>query len=112
MRTIAVIAIALLSAAAGPRQEGSHAVTISARRYAFSPARLEVHRGDIVRITLETGDIPHSFTIDALRICKRATRGQPVTFEFLAQEAGTFPFYCSLTAEDGCRAMRGELVVR
>jgi heme/copper-type cytochrome/quinol oxidase subunit 2 len=34
-----------------------------------------------------------------------------VTFEFRADRAGTFPFYCNLTIDDGCREMRGELVV-
>jgi heme/copper-type cytochrome/quinol oxidase subunit 2 len=37
--------------------------------------------------------------------------GGTVTFEFLADRAGTFPFYCSLTIEDGCREMKGQLVV-
>lgn len=68
--------------------------------------------GDIVAIALEAEDIPHSFAIDALRICQRATPGTKVTFEFRVEERGTFPFYCSLTADPGCRQMHGELVVR
>jgi heme/copper-type cytochrome/quinol oxidase subunit 2 len=38
--------------------------TITARRYAFDPARIEVSRNDIVRITLIAEDVPHGFTID------------------------------------------------
>jgi heme/copper-type cytochrome/quinol oxidase subunit 2 len=34
-----------------------------------------------------------------------------VTFEFRADKTGAFTFYCNLTVEDGCRQMRGELVV-
>jgi plastocyanin len=34
-----------------------------------------------------------------------------VTFEFRADRAGTFPYYCNLQVEDGCRQMRGVLVV-
>ena len=30
----------------------------------------------------------------------------------VAEKAGTFPFYCNLQTEDGCRQMRGELVVK
>jgi len=37
--------------------------------------------------------------------------GQTVTFEFRADQAGTFPIYCNLRQEDGCRDMRGALVV-
>jgi hypothetical protein len=35
-----------------------------------------------------------------------------VTFEFRADQAGTFPFYCNLSQDERCRQMRGELVVR
>ncbi|HWP99820.1 MAG TPA: cupredoxin domain-containing protein [Vicinamibacterales bacterium] len=85
---------------------------VSARRYRFTPPSLEVSQGDIVKITLEAEDIPHSFTIDAYRIAKRAAPGQSVTFEFRADRAGRFPFYCNLTIDEGCRDMKGELVVR
>lgn len=85
---------------------------VIARRYAFSPSRLEVNQGDLVKISLMTEDIPHTLTIDAYRVSKRATPGRSATIEFVADSPGTYPFYCSLTAEDGCRKMRGELVVR
>ena len=83
-----------------------------ARRYAFVPARIEVFEGDLVKIELRTDDIAHSLTIDDYRIAKRVGPGQPVTFEFRAERAGTFPFYCDLQNEAGCRTMRGELVVK
>jgi heme/copper-type cytochrome/quinol oxidase subunit 2 len=51
-------------------------------------------------------------TIDSYRISKRVSPGQPVTFEFRADHPGTFPYYCNLQIDDGCRRMRGELVVR
>lgn len=87
-------------------------ITVKARRYAFSPARIEVNQGDIVRITLVAEDIPHSFTIDEYRISKRAASARSVTFEFCAEKPGKFVYYCSLTSDEGCRDMRGELLVR
>lgn len=86
--------------------------TVSAQRYRFEPARIEVTEGDVVRITLTTKDIPHSFTIDAYRLAKRVSPGHAVTFEFRADKAGTFPYYCNLKIDDGCRNMKGQLVVR
>jgi len=87
-------------------------VTVVAKKYSFSPARIEVEQDDIVKITLKTEDVPHSFTIDKpYRISKRAAPGQAVTFEFRADQAGTFTYYCELTADERCREMRGELVV-
>ena len=86
-------------------------VTVTARKYAFDPARIEVNQNDLVRVTLRSEDIPHSFTIDSYRIAKRVGAGQVVTFEFRADQAGSFPIYCNLRQEDGCRNMHGELVV-
>jgi heme/copper-type cytochrome/quinol oxidase subunit 2 len=87
-------------------------VSVTARKYAFDPPRIEVAQDDLVRIELRTLDIAHSLTIDAYRISKRVSPGAPVTFEFRADREGTFPIYCNLQIDDGCRQMRGELVVR
>lgn len=86
-------------------------MVVDARKFAFTPERIEVSEGDLVRITLIAGDIPHSFTVDAYKIAKRGEPGKPVTFEFLADHTGTFRFYCNLTIDDGCKKMAGELVV-
>ena len=91
---------------------------VSAHKYAFvvegqPTPRIEVQQGDIVQITFSADDIPHSFTIDEYRIAKRAEPGKPVKFEFRADKVTDGPviFYCNLTLDDGCRKMRGELVV-
>jgi len=85
---------------------------VSARKYRFDPPRIEVNQDDLVRVRLSTEDIAHSLTIDEYRIAKRVSPGQPVTFEFRADRPGTFPIYCNLKIDDGCRQMRGELVVK
>jgi len=108
---LVVAAAACSGDAALAQEQGRHEIVISAKRYAFSQPRIEVAVNDVVKITLVAEDIPHSFTIDEYRVSKRAAPGRPVTFEFRADRAGTFPFYCNLTIEDGCRGMRGELVV-
>ena len=53
--------------------------------------------------------MPVSFAIDAYRIIKRVAGKTSVTFEFRADQAGTFPFYCNLTTDPGCKDMRGVL---
>ena len=114
VRTGALVAglSALSGAVPRSQQTPHHDFTVVARRYAFEPPRLEVHQNDLVRITLRSEDIPHSFVIDSLRIVKKVTSGQDVTFEFLADRTGEFPYYCNLTIEEGCRHMSGRLVVR
>ena len=85
---------------------------VTLHRYAFDPPRLEVNQDDLVKIELRTDDIAHSLTIDDYRIAKRVGPGQPVTFEFRADRAGTFPYYCNLQVDEGCRKMRGQLIVK
>ncbi len=106
---VALAAVVLEAQDQGPT---ARHYSVAARRYTFDPPRIEVNQDDLIRITLNADDIAHSLTIDAYRIAKRANPGQPVTFEFRADQAGTFPYYCNLQLDDGCRRMRGELVVK
>lgn len=115
-RTVTSLAVLLtavvgLGVASLAQEQGRYEITLTAKRYEFSQTRIEVAANDVVRITLVAEDIPHAFAVDEYRISKRAAPGRPVTFEFRADKPGTFPFYCNLTAEEGCRGMRGELVV-
>jgi len=112
--SVSLLALVVSVAAVAAQEQGptSRPIRISASRYAFDPPRIEVNQDDLVQIEMRTSDIAHSWTVDAYRIAKRAAPGHPVTFEFRADKAGTFPYYCNLQIEDGCRKMRGELVVR
>lgn len=107
--SVSATALAAQDAGRAPQE-----IRIVARKYSFSPQRIDVQENDLVKVTMETADIPHSFVVDDdhYRIAKRATQGHPAVFEFRADKAGTFPFYCNLTADSGCSNMRGELVVR
>ena len=87
--------------------------TVVGDQFAFSPTPIEVQKDDLVQIKFTAKDIAHSFTIDVpYRISKRAGAGPSVVFEFRADEAGRFRFYCNLTQDERCKQMKGELVVR
>ena len=64
-----------------------------------------------MKVTLVSEDIAHSFVVDEYRIARKVVPGGAVTFEFLADKTGSFTIYCSLTIDDGCRSMKGQLVV-
>ncbi len=101
------------AAAAAGQEQGPNRrdFTIVARGAAFVPDRLEVSQDDLVKITFTSDDRPASFAIDAYRIVKRAAGGQTITFEFRADQAGTFTFYCSLS-DERCKDMKGLLIVK
>ena len=109
---VSFLIFALVAAFAQDQGPTVKPFVIKAHRYAFDPQRIEVNQDDLIKIQLHTDDIAHSLTIDDYRIAKRVGPGQPVTFEFRADRAGEFPFYCNLQAEDGCRQMRGVLIVK
>ena len=76
---------------------------------------IRVNLGELVRITFEAQDIPHSFTTmetsPHYRIARRAEPGKPVTFDFRADRAGTVRIECTLTIDPKCREMHLELIV-
>ena len=117
--TLAAFVLLLVSVAAQgsvAAQDTSQAqvreFTVTGNRYAFSPASLSVNKNDLVKITFTAQDIPHSFTVEGYRIMKRAGAGQTVTFEFRADQAGTFTFYCNLSQDAKCKDMKGTLTVK
>ena len=69
---------------------------------------IRVNLGELVRITFEAQDIPHSFTTEETsphyRIARRAEPGKPVTFDFRADQVGEVPIRCTLTIDPKCQA--------
>ena len=113
LRWTALVLGVTLGLTAALAQEGREArFSVSAHKYAFAPALLDVQQDDLVRVTLTSTDIPHSFTIDKYRIAKRVEPGKTVVFEFRADQPGRFPIYCNLTLDEKCKEMHGELVVK
>jgi hypothetical protein len=50
---------------------------------------------------------------DHYRIDRRADKGKPVTFRFLADKVGEFEIKCTLTIDPRCaKEMRGKLIVQ
>jgi len=105
------VAVSLYGHAQEPAQNRRE-FTIVAKDHVFTPDKLDVSQDDLVKITLRSEDVPVSFAIDAYRIVKRVPGKTSVTFEFRADQAGAFPFYCNLTTDAACKDMRGTLSVR
>jgi len=111
-QVVLLLAVALAPAAYQDQGPTTKPFTVVVRRYAFNPPRIEVDQDDLVKIELRSEDIAHSLTIDEYRISKRVSADQPVMFEFRADRPGTFTYYCNLRIDDGCRRMRGQLIVK
>lgn len=103
----------LLGVGSGRSDDGSgKAIEVTAARYRFEPATLEVTEGDHVVLTLHSADGTHGISIPQFKVKTAIPKGgAPVTVEFVATKAGTFPFECSEYCGSGHRQMKGRLVV-
>jgi heme/copper-type cytochrome/quinol oxidase subunit 2 len=110
--TLLVIGPAAVRLLAQDQPPNRREFTVTAKQFRFSPAHIEVTKDDLVRLTVRSEDSAYSLTIDAYRISKRVPAGGSTTFEFRADQTGTFPFYSNLTSDSRHQQMRGELVVR
>ncbi len=99
-----------LSAFAAPAPQ-TREITIDARAFAYAPASIEIHRGDIVNLTLEAMDAAHGLSIDGYDINLQAEPGQSAHATFVADKAGRFKFRCSISCGPLHPFMIGELKV-
>lgn len=85
-------------------------VFMTSVRSHLTPDRVEVKKGDTVtwHITnVETAqDATHGFQLDGHNISLSIEPGETATFEFVADQDGTFPFYCT----EFCSALHLEMM--
>ena len=102
----------LPNGAASSTAEVAQRFEVTASRYAFDPARIEVRRGDVVELVLRSADTDHGLAIKAYAVKVAIPKGgQTVGVSFVASRVGTFPIECSEYCGSGHKRMRGELVV-
>ena len=85
--------------------------TITARQWQFDPSTITVQQGDMVKLSIQSMDVTHGFSLSAFGINEQLSPGKTVNIEFVADKKGTFPFACSVVCGSGHTGMRGTLVV-
>lgn len=86
---------------------------VTASRYRFEPALIEVEEGDRVVLRLHSVDGPHGIAIKGQKAKASIPEdGSLVTVEFVAGKAGVFPFACNEYCGPGHSRMQGRLVVK
>lgn len=87
-------------------------IEVVASRFAFVPARIEVTKGEHIRLVVASVDGVHGVAIKKFRVEKTVPRGgTPVTIDFVAMAPGEFPILCSEYCGKGHDDMKGMLVV-
>jgi cytochrome c oxidase subunit II len=111
---LAACALAALSAAGQDAAPAApvRKITITAKKYEFSPSKIELKVGEPVDITLEPQDATHGFTCKELGIDKVVVeKGKSQTFRVTPQKAGTYEFKCAKWCGFGHGKMKGEILV-
>lgn len=85
--------------------------TVTGSNYAFVPTTLTVKKGDTVKIVFKNSGGFHDFVIDEFNVSSgRINGGEETAFEFVADRAGTFEYYCSVGTHRAM-GMKGTLTV-
>jgi len=115
-----------------PQTAATRHISVDARRFGYTPARISINKGDTVILRFSTSDVTHGFQLDGHPIDLIARRG--VSFQknlwqeekghlktdwnrvssvkFVAHRSGKFVFRCTETCGNLHPFMTGELIVK
>lgn len=97
--------------AAGGIELATREFTIDASNFSFSESEIEVNRGERVRITLTNTVGTHDLVVEGYDVRTQILQaGESETIEFIADEVGTFEYYCSI-GNHRATGMVGTLIV-
>lgn len=78
----------------------------------WDPSRVVVREGEVLRLTLRSMDITHSFVIPDLGVDSGPLKpGETVVLELQVERPGVYVFYCGIWCSPKHEEMRGRLIV-
>jgi len=69
-------------------------IEITAKRFAFSPDKITLKKGQTVKLRLHSADVTHGFFLRPLKIDEEIPAGQTTDVTVTPQVAGTFTTIC------------------
>ncbi|MEN9328543.1 MAG: hypothetical protein RI947_1351 [Candidatus Parcubacteria bacterium] len=92
--------------------EGVKEFTVTGSNFSFDTKEIKVKKGDTVKVTFKNADGMHDFIIDEFNVkTKQIKGGEEETVEFVADQTGTFEYYCSV-GQHRQNGMVGKLIVQ
>lgn len=76
-------------------QPGPERIAIVAKRYAFQPAEITVHKGQPVTLELTSADVTHGLAVKELNIKTEIKKEKTADVTFTPETVGTFIGKCS-----------------
>lgn len=95
----------------GAGMEKSVEISVTAKRWEFDPSTVRVTKGDRVKLSIESTDVTHGFSIPDFNVSATLKPNETTKVEFVADKAGTFTFSCNVFCGSGHPTMKGTLIV-
>ncbi len=95
----------------GQVKDGVRVVSVTAKKFEFTPSTIIVKQGEPVRLEVTSQDVEHGLQIKDFGIEKPLPPKETVEFEFTPEDPGSHHFHCSVYCGKGHDQMHGELIV-
>jgi cytochrome c oxidase subunit 2 len=109
-----LIVLALLNGAAPAAlaaKPAARVIHVTAKKFEYAPAVIELKVGEPVVIEITSLDRKHGFSAPELGIDAVIVPGKTARVRFVPDRAGTFVFHCSVFCGSGHEGMTGQIVV-
>ena len=122
-RIAAALAVGIAAALAASAQDPTPApppsssgdarkVEVTAKKYEFTPSKIDMKVGEAVDLVITAEDATHGFTCKDLGVDKVVIeKGKSETVRITPTKAGTYEFKCAKWCGFGHGKMKGEIVV-
>jgi cytochrome c oxidase subunit 2 len=84
----------LLSGTGRVSADNLRVVEITAKRFAFSPDKITLKKGQTVKLRLHSEDVTHGFFLRPLKLDEEIPAGETTEVIVTPQQAGTFTTIC------------------
>jgi len=110
---LAVVTSTTAGAASQAREPAAKDIAISAKKYEFTPNKIEVPVGTVVKFVVTATDNDHGFEIEGVKdSCVEIKKGETGTLTYTAAKAGSFAFKCCHFCGLGHGKMKGTITVK
>lgn len=110
-----LVAYAVAGAAAtvvdGSGEPKEKAITLTVKKFEYSPAEITVKKGEPVVIEVSSQDVKHGFSLPDFGIRTDIKPGSISRISFTPDKAGRFAFVCDVFCGVGHEDMSGTLIV-
>ncbi len=101
----ALLLFALVAQIAGVAQESVKTIEIHAHRYSFTPAEIDLKKGEKVKLRLISDDVPHSLVVPALKINAPMVKSHATEITVTPDTIGDFHGQCGKFCGSGHGSM-------